>query len=287
MSKTYKDWLSNVIQVICGFLIVAILICFVYVLFDITSFISNVQSTVKASCSSIAEFFSDNSTVTQITIDELKAATDYISKSEEYFSTVSTNSIISIIYAFATTVILTAGALVLGRIAKKSESVDKKLNEFDDKSNSLTNNVNDVATNIKVLSNNYFELLNLQNIISYMLYANVLIKECKVNLDVGKDNFSLLNDVSNKLKMIPDSYINLTVKEIKSKYSNNSNFGNTLLFGFLELENQYRGLIKHYIDYYSDTGNEEYKKLYKDSKYNSIKDIIDDIEEKLNDGFYG
>lgn len=270
-----NNFLTKLIQIICVVIIIIVLISFLFFLFNTASFIASVKNTVKESSTSIVEIFMGTSkNVEKITPEELRLAQNYIAEAEKYFSNSSANSIISIIYAFATTVILTAGAFLLGKITKKSDKVNKKIDISEKR--------------IKELKKYYLRLFDFQNITSYMLYAIVLIRECEFNIEKFLDNFKVLNDITNKLEMIPKKYRSIGIDEIKLRFGNDllsSGFGTSLNLIFVEFKNKYKGLLKHYISYHAQFDN-DFKYDDTETKYYCINDIINDIIAKQNNGFF-
>lgn len=276
------NFMSSMIGFICTIIIAVILISFLYYLFDVASFSASVKNTVEISCQSIISMFENSSSETEkLTIEELRSATNYIVEAGEYFSVVSNNNLISVIYAFATTVILSVGAFVLAKISKKGEEVNGKLRKFNETSDNLNRDIKESEKRIDNIKDEYSKLLDLQNITSYILYANLMINECERNLENNIDNFKLLNDIVNKLKMIPNEYREIYSDKMEDKFGGDlgcQNLGKTLQLNFIEFKDKYKGLIKRY----TDCGKKDHTK----GQYNCIDDIIEDILAKQNDGFY-
>lgn len=280
--KKPRNFISGLAQVICTIITIVVLISFLYYLFDVASFSASVKNTVEVSCKTLISLFeNDSPEAEKLTAEELRAATNYIIEAGEYFSVASNSNMISIIYAFATTVILTAGAFVLGKITKKSEEANTNLTE-------LNNKASESEKHIANIESVYSSLLDLQNITSYMLYANILINDCENNLANGTDNFKLFNELVNKLKMIPDEYRKITSDEMEDKFGGDlgcKDFGKTLFLTFVDFRNNYKRLIKQYVDYHC-ANDSQFKKNYIETSYDCINDIIDDIIEKQNNKFY-
>lgn len=284
----FQRFISAMLGFICTVIIAVVLISFLYYLFDVASFFASIKNTVEVSCQSIISMFENSSSETEkLTIEELRSATNYIVEAGEYFSVAANSNLISVIYAFATTVILSAGAFVLAKTSKKGEEVNGKLSEFIEISDKIRNDLTESEKRIDHIKDKYSKLLDLQNITSYILYANMMINECERNLENNIDNFKLLNDIVNKLKMIPNEYREIYSDNMDDKFGGDLgclDFGKTLKINFNEFKDKYKGLIKRYADFHLVNGGG--KKDYTKSQYNCINDIIDDILTKQNDGFY-
>lgn len=281
MNKFLKTT-ANIISVL---ILTIITLCFLYVLFDTASFIGSVKETVNSSCQTLIEMFKDSNN-NRLSIEELKAAYAYIAESNEYFSTVSNNSIISIIYSFATTIILSAGTFALKKIVEKSDDAEGKLNTLKSKSNELNEKFENIENKIKSLNKSCEELLELQNVTSYILYTLILIRDCESNLESGEDNFKLLNDITTQLTTIPNRYRKLKINELESCFINRncSKIEKAQYLSFTELKNKYTGLIKHYIDFYKENNMVQAKDV--PEAFETINCIIEDIYRRQNSNFF-
>lgn len=154
---------------------------------------------------------------------------------------------------------------------------------------SLSNATDEITNNTKkmhLIKELYLKSLDLQNITNYSNYAIMLFKECELNLDNRRDNFDLLNVVINSLSSIPENYMTINIDEIKSMFDQNTvELGKILSMVLLDLRNHYKSLIKHYLDIHKKD-NDTSKANQKDISCNSIKDIIEDLMDRLNDDFF-
>ena len=273
--KKFLLWLSILLSII-------VVISFLFVLFDTSSFVASVRQTFEQTCESLIDIYTiDDGDSIKITAEELKAAQSYISEAGEFFSVSANNSILSIIYAFVTTIMLSIGSFLLGKITLKSSEIEKDLND-------LRKNIENDSTEINNLKRINTQLLEFQNVISYILFSTILIFDCEKNLRIKADNFKILDDITNRLGMIPDSIrcINMNQLDVNSE---DSEVEKSLLSNFEDFRRLYIGLIKHYIDYYKDHPNDsDNKEKIKDieRELSNIDEIIEDIQRRLNSGFF-
>lgn len=286
--------LINGIIIICVILTIVALLSFLFVLFGTASFIASVKNTVSESLNSLLNLYNSSQTGQLLTAEELREAQNYISEAREFFSVSSNNTVISIIYAFSTTIILTIGTLVVGRLTKKSDEVHEQLEQFKKCSGNLSNKISKMNNQLtssekrmKMLQQSCAFLLDLQNIYSNIHYSLILLRECENNLSSQSDNFRLLNNISSRLMMIPQQYRDVKIEKIKESFVqvDSADFSVSLYLNLVEFANQYKSLVKHYIDYYSDSGK-QVKHLEKQICCDSIDEIINDINVRLNNDFF-